>query len=143
MQQSQSFQPFHKRVDASGGQDACWEWTGFRNKANYGQLRWKGKLKQAHRAAYEVAHGAIPQGKLICHHCDNPPCCNPAHLYAGTHFENSRDIVIRGRGKQSKFRKTETVKFLDHKELSDYDQLSADELEAVFGGRRPALLTRP
>ena len=51
----------------------------------------------AHRLAWEAANGPIPAGLLVLHHCDNPPCCNPAHLYVGTAKDNARDCKARGR----------------------------------------------
>lgn len=72
----------------------CWIWTGPRDAKGYG--RW-GK-KGAHRHAWQEANGQLPEGQWILHHCDNPPCVNPAHLYPGTVVENVRDMVTRGRG---------------------------------------------
>jgi hypothetical protein len=56
-----------------------------------------GKAAKAHRVAWALANGPIPDGAMICHHCDNPPCCNPAHLYAGNAQTNADDKVARGR----------------------------------------------
>jgi hypothetical protein len=91
---------FWSRVDRSGGPDACWEWQGARKTRDYGQLgQGPGKpLISAHRAAFLIANGEIPdEAPNVLHSCDNPPCCNPAHLRAGTFRDNNLDIVLRGR----------------------------------------------
>lgn len=79
----------------------CWEWQKKRDQRGYGRLtiRINKKHKKAfvHRYAYELFVGPIPDGLIICHHCDNPPCCNPDHLYAGTHADNTADKIARGR----------------------------------------------
>lgn len=81
-----------------GSPSECWEWTGARTEAGYGILTIKYKNYLAHRLAWEL-HGKtkIPDGVFICHHCDNPPCCNPAHLFLGTQADNLRDASIKGR----------------------------------------------
>lgn len=75
----------------------CWEWTGARIGKGYGELRINGKFHYAHRLAFELANGGIPDGLWVLHDCDNPPCANPAHLYAGTVVDNANDCVSRGR----------------------------------------------
>lgn len=78
----------------------CLEWTGPVDPGNgYGQVGYKGKTWRTHRLAYTLAHGPIPQGAHVLHACDNRRCCNPEHLRLGTHEENMRDIVQRGRRK--------------------------------------------
>jgi hypothetical protein len=72
----------------------CWEWTGYLKKG-YG---WTG-AGLAHRKAYALAFGAIPAGMLVCHRCDNPRCCNPAHLWLGTNGDNIRDMARKGRAR--------------------------------------------
>jgi len=77
--------------------DGCWLWQGLRNKLGYGRFYGDGRYHQAHRFAYEQFVGPIPDGLLLRHTCDNPPCCNPAHLIPGTDRENTRDKMERGR----------------------------------------------
>lgn len=75
----------------------CWEWSAFCNSLGYGMFRIGKRMPLAHRVSYELNIGAIPNGLLICHKCDNPRCVRPEHLYAGTDADNSRDRVSRGR----------------------------------------------
>lgn len=79
------------------GPDDCWPFDGATNGYGYGRLTVDGKPQAAHRLAYELEHGEIPAGLFVLHRCDNPPCCNPAHLYLGTHADNMRDMDERGR----------------------------------------------
>src|SRR5687767_4483035 len=80
---------FWGRVDKL--ESGCWVHQGAKDKWGYAHFGIGGKRRQAHRYAYEISHGYIPTGKLILHSCDNPPCCNPAHLRIGTDKENRAD----------------------------------------------------
>lgn len=89
---------FWSKVDKSGGLDACWEWQGWRRSDGYGECKKNGKRHiRAHRVAWEFINGPIPDGLNVLHKCDNPPCCNPAHLFLGTHFDNMADMTQKGR----------------------------------------------
>jgi predicted XRE-type DNA-binding protein len=78
-----------------GRPDECWEWQRSRFSFGHGRFRLGKKIVGAHRVAYELAFGPIPEGLDILHGCDNPPCCNPAHLHTGTQADNTREAVER------------------------------------------------
>lgn len=88
---------FWSYVDKSGGPDACWPWTGARiaGYGVYGAGK-RGRVRAA-RFACELVGKKIPNDLLACHKCDNPPCCNPCHIFAGTSLDNNRDMVRKGR----------------------------------------------
>ncbi len=75
----------------------CWEWTRARHKYGYGELRNGKSGVRASRLAYKLWKGEIPDGMEVCHECDNPPCCNPDHLFLGDHTKNMRDAKSKGR----------------------------------------------
>jgi hypothetical protein len=97
---------FWKQVDRTQGENACWPWTGHRNWLGYGQYsrRINGKRLRANaqRVAYRLHYNVDPGGLLVCHTCDNPPCCNPKHLFLGNHRDNALDMVSKGRGRWQK-----------------------------------------
>jgi hypothetical protein len=87
---------FWAKVDVRGPEE-CWEWKRRRSHRGYGETRWGGKTERANRRAWLLVNGPIPIGVSVLHHCDNPPCCNPAHLFLGTHTDNMRDMAAKGR----------------------------------------------
>lgn len=86
---------FWKNVQR-GAADECWPWLRSTNGRGYGRLNFRGKHWGAHRVAYTLHHGKEPK-LCVLHSCDNPICCNPAHLREGTHHDNMRDMDERGR----------------------------------------------
>ncbi len=76
----------------------CWNWLGAKNGNGYGRIAAEtGRRVYPHRVAWELTNGPIPAGLFACHSCDNPLCCNPAHIFIGTHTDNMRDMHAKGR----------------------------------------------
>ena len=87
---------FWSKVDIKG-EDECWEWKVCKNGWGYGNFDVNGKKQLAHRVAWELTYGPIPEGLLCLHTCDNPACNNPKHLWLGTNQDNVADMVAKGR----------------------------------------------
>lgn len=85
---------FWSKVDKDG---ECWLWTASLGTTGYGQIGHRGKMVKAHRVAWELTNGPIPNGMYVCHQCDNPPCVRPDHLFLGSPAANTKDMVDKGR----------------------------------------------
>jgi hypothetical protein len=86
---------FH--VDRSGGEDACWIWTGYvKQRTGYGAIWLNGRELKVHRVAYFLEHGRIDESLMVLHKCDVRLCVNPKHLYQGTAKDNGEDTSRRG-----------------------------------------------
>ena len=92
---------FWSKVNRVEDPDECWEWIPkARHKFGYGIFMDRPYgTKKAHRVAWELTNGEIPNGLMVLHTCDNPPCCNPNHLFLGTAQDNSLDMMSKGRGR--------------------------------------------
>ena len=89
---------FWEKVEKS---DGCWLWTGAKITQRYGALNVDGVIDLAHRLMWKMAYGPIPDGLQVLHHCDNPPCVRPDHLFLGTQQHNVRDAIRKKRFTQN------------------------------------------
>ena len=92
---------FWEKVNKKG-EDACWEWTGAKQKNNYGSFCKRGgksfkKTQLAHRVSYVINTGELEKGKCVCHTCDNPSCVKPQHLFQASQKENIKDCIDKNR----------------------------------------------
>ena len=125
---------FESRLDKSGSDDACWPWSGHVNRKGYGVLWFHGKQSLAHRVAYFLANDVWPTLPVL-HSCDNPPCCNPAHLRQGTPADNAADMVSRGRqvrGECAGAAKLTSEQVIEMRALYGTGAASQRKLAAIF-----------
>jgi hypothetical protein len=97
--ESKSARTFWSYVD-QGGPDECWMWLGARDTDGYGLRCFDGHTTGAHKVAWMLTNGSIPQGLHVLHSCDVRGCVNPAHLHLGTHSQNLTEMWARGRMKR-------------------------------------------
>jgi hypothetical protein len=98
-------QRFMEKVNF-GAPDDCWKWGGAKKPRGYGNLRFQKTYYLAHRFAFAIFERSVPADKFICHHCDNPPCMNPKHLFLGDARDNTMDMIRKGRDGNNKNRAT-------------------------------------
>jgi hypothetical protein len=98
----------------------CIEWTGLIDRKGYGKTWFEGRSQGAHRVAWQLANGPIPDGLMVMHSCDNPPCCNVAHLSLGTAADNQADKAAKGRARNQNARKTHCPKGHPYSEANTY-----------------------
>ena len=119
----------------------CWIWTGVKSPKGYGQIGVGGKMQRAHRFAWEMTNGPIPDDLCVLHKCDNPSCVRASHLFLGTNKDNTDDMIQKGRS--AKGHKN------GHAKLCDQDILRIRELcasgmtqtsvAALYGVRQGAI----
>jgi hypothetical protein len=121
-----------------GADNECWPWIGAKGSGGYGSISLHGKHKNAHRVAYELTYGSIDQSKDCCHSCDNPPCCNPKHLFMGTAADNMNDCLRKGRrrpmtGERNPMFKMNTAAVISIRERVRTGQAKMAELAREYG----------
>lgn len=133
---------FWSKVDKSG---SCWLWQAATNSRGYGRFGIGSRTVKAHRFAYELVNGPIPEGLHILHSCDHPGCVRPDHLRAGTHQENMADMVSKGRqakgetiakhtrGSKQGLAKLTEADVVTIKELLNSKQHSQRDIAKLFG----------
>lgn len=112
---------FWRKV-SMGGVNDCWEWLAFKLKTGYGRFRMGSEMVYAHRVAYCLHHGlelVEIRSKCVCHSCDNPPCCNPDHLWIGTKADNQHDMAEKGRSQVGEKHHNTKMKDYDIKNIRD------------------------
>lgn len=109
----------------------CWLWEGPFNKSGYGIVWAGGNVTTAHRVSYELVHGPIGITYNVCilHTCDNPPCCNPNHLFEGTRKDNVADMVKKGRMAGAKGSRNSKVVLLEAQVLEIFNCKDATNVE--------------
>lgn len=88
---------FWARVARTDNIEECWLWMGTHHPYGYGVVRFGGRYDGVHRIAYRLHHKCDIGGLCVLHKCDNPPCCNPHHLFLGTKTDNAQDMTAKGR----------------------------------------------
>jgi HNH endonuclease len=114
--------------------DSCWPWQGGKEKG-YGRFCINGGHVMAHRYAWTLTHGPIPDGLRVLHACDNPPCCNPYHLFLGTMADNNADMLRKGRQRTTHGRENPNAKLTD-------ETIRTIRAEVATGVSRRALAKR-
>ena len=130
---------FLEKVEVKSSNE-CWEWKASKFKDGYGAF-WNGDNQiRAHRFSWEFHFGNIPEGVLVCHHCDNPSCVNPNHLFLGTIQDNINDKCKKGRadggsikGEEHYFSKVTNKEVIRIRELYDTGKYFQREIGELFG----------
>lgn len=137
---------FLSKIAYTANPNCCWEWQANTSKSGYGKVTVKGITILAQRMAYYIHTGIDPIGSIILHTCDNRKCVNPNHLSIGTHKDNSRDMIIKGRGKEQfmngekhkNAKLTEDIVREIRRKHSEYG-LKSGELALMYGICQPAM----
>ena len=135
---------FLSKVDKDGliiydNLNPCWIWIGAKQNRGYGVFRFRGKASLAHRVSYVLFNGPIGDEIFVCHHCDNRPCVNPAHLFLGSNSDNIQDAIRKGRlatGDRSGSRKyPEKLNIWENHPMAKLTKDQVDEIRKLYRER--------
>lgn len=130
---------FFEKVDKEGPisphvTTRCWTWSGGGGPDGYGRLSFRGRTEGAHRVAWQLSYGPIPQSNdsygtmFVCHHCDNPSCVRPSHLFLGDQYDNMIDMLSKGRsGGLAQFGETNPNSKLTWDDVDEIRRLRKDK----------------
>lgn len=118
---------FWRKIDKKGD-DECWEWKACKNQAGYGIVMTPFGTRVASRVAWTLAKGNIPENQCVCHTCDNPACCNPAHFFLGTRGDNNRDAVSKGRNARGEKMANAVLVNMKRGEQRAHSKLNAEQV---------------
>jgi len=133
---------FYSKVDRTPAPKGCHLWTATVGSHGYGQIEVDGKVELAHRIAWELKNnGPVPDGQCVLHHCDNPPCVNPNHLFLGTNADNVRDRDKKNRQARGEQLPQHKLTDDDVRQIRrDYaDDMTPKEIAKKFGVLPPAI----
>lgn len=127
------------------GPDDCWVWTGYKSPKGYGQMKDENnKVDRVHRIALRLSGVCVGFGTVVLHECDNPPCCNPAHLRIGTIADNTADMVLKKRNKGPSGESNSKSK-LTHAQVTEIRnkysdrKISTQEIAKIYGVSQPTI----
>lgn len=126
---------FWKKVNSDFDWDKCWEWKAGKDNEGYGVIRVSSKVIRAHVLSYELHFYEVPKGLHVLHECDNPPCVNPHHLKLGTHLDNMKDMLSKGRfckGEQSPKSKLTEEDVLDIRAMYESGDFTQVQISDIF-----------
>lgn len=135
---------FYSKVDSTEKADECHLWSAAKTSQGYGTFNLGGSTTYAHRIAYANQHGNFDKQLCVLHHCDNPPCINPDHLFLGTQADNNRDMRAKGRavynqGELSSSAKLTNAQALEVRELYAQGSLTQAEIGGRYKIKQPAI----
>ena len=117
----------------------CWLWDGYCLPSGYGRFAFRGRALAAHRAAWEIFRGPIPDDFFVCHRCDTPACVNPEHLFLGTPRDNALDMIAKGRRPTRRSKARLTINQVEEikSRLARAERVA--DLAREFGMSKPAI----